>query len=144
FALLDIALADAGILAWDAKYADNCWRPITAIRLADSDGNPQTISDPTWTPLLVTPPFPSYVSGHSTFSAGAATILTDFFGPNVQFTTGSDTLPGVTRTFQNFFEAAEEAGQSRIYAGIHFQFDNVEGQAAGRALGDYVFQNFLT
>src|SRR5262249_44149628 len=55
-----------------------------------------------------------------------------------------DTLPGVTRTFQNFFEAAEEAGQSRIYAGIHFQFDNVEGQAAGRALGDYVFQNFLT
>ncbi|MCU0516713.1 MAG: vanadium-dependent haloperoxidase, partial [Oscillatoria sp. Prado101] len=66
FALLNIALADAGIVAWDAKYAYDLWRPVTAIRQADTDGNPQTAADITWDPLIGTPPFPSYVSGHST------------------------------------------------------------------------------
>src|SRR5205814_5716655 len=111
----------------DSKYVDHCWRPVTAIRQADSDGNVQTVADPTWTPLLVTPPFPSYVSGHSTFSGAAATILTAFFGSDVGFTTTSDSLPGVTRSFSSFAAAAKEAGQSRIDGGIYFQFDNVDG-----------------
>src|SRR5207244_1404580 len=73
FAELDIAMGDAAIVAWDAKYAYNTWRPITAIRAADTAGNSQVQADPTWTPLLNTPNFPEYVSGHSTFSAAAAT-----------------------------------------------------------------------
>jgi hypothetical protein len=143
FALLNIAEADAGIVSWDAKYAFNFWRPITAIREADTAGNPKITADPTWTPLLVTPPFPSYTSGHSTFSAAAASILSSFFGKHVHFTTGSDFLPGVSRSFKSFTEAAEEAGQSRIYGGIHYQFDNQDGLRSGRELGDFVFDHFL-
>jgi membrane-associated phospholipid phosphatase len=79
FALLNIALADAGIAAWDAKYAYDFWRPATAIRQADFDNNPQTTADPTWDSLIGTPPFPEYVSGHSTFS-GAADMGSIFMG----------------------------------------------------------------
>ena len=78
FALLNIAMADAGICAWDDKYWYMSWRPITAVRNADDDGNPATASDPAWQSLIVTPPFPEYVSGHSAFSGAAATILTTF------------------------------------------------------------------
>jgi membrane-associated phospholipid phosphatase len=143
FALLNIAMADAGIIAWDAKYTYNFWRPITAIQQADSDGNPQTASDPNWTPLLTTPPFPEYISGHSTFSGAADAILTSFFGENINFTTESAGLPGVRRSFESFTQAASEAGISRIYGGIHFASANEDGLAAGRALGEYVFDNFL-
>lgn len=137
FALLNIAEADAGIVAWDAKYEYNFWRPITAIEQADTDGNPDTLTDPTWTPLLVTPPFPEYISGHSTFSGAADAVLTSFFG-DISFTTSSAGLPSVTRSFDSFTQAAEEAGISRIYGGIHFQSANEDGLAAGRALGNYV------
>ncbi|MBV8230348.1 MAG: phosphatase PAP2 family protein [Planctomycetaceae bacterium] len=133
FAQLDIALADAGIAAWDAKYAYNFWRPITVIQ--------QT--DPTWKPLITTPNFPSYVSGHSTFSGAAEVVLSSFFGPNVTFSATSDGLPGVTRTFTSFAQAADEAGMSRIYGGIHYSFDNTTGLAMGRALGQYVVDNVL-
>lgn len=144
-ALLDLALADAAIAAWDAKYVYNYWRPVTAIRAADTDGNPDTVQDSTWTPLLVTPNFPSYTSGHSTFSSAGAAVLASFFGTdNISFTTGSDFLPGVTRSFTSFSAAAAEAGQSRIYGGIHYQFDNQDALSAGNALGNYVAQNFLT
>lgn len=145
FALLNLALADAAIAAWDAKYEFDFWRPVTAIRLADSDGNDATLQDASWTPLLVTPPFPAYVSGHSTFSSAAAALLANYFGADaVAFSTGSDVLPGVTRSFASFSAAAEEAGQSRIYGGIHFQFDNVDGQQIGGELGNYVFTHYLT
>src|SRR5207302_2395201 len=100
-------------------------------------------ADPTWSRLLDTPPFPEYVSGHSTFSAAASTVLSAFFGANVSFTAHSDKLPSVTRSFTSFDRAAEEAGRSRIFGGIHFQSANLDGQAAGRALGKYVVQNFL-
>jgi membrane-associated phospholipid phosphatase len=143
FALLNIALADAGIAAWDMKRYYDFWRPITAIREADNDLNPDTVADPNWTPLINTPPFPSYVSGHSTFSGAAAGLLQDIFGDDVSFTTESDGLPGVERSFSSFWEAAEEAGISRIYGGIHWDFDNLEGLLAGQALGDYVFANYL-
>lgn len=143
FALLNITLADASIAAWDAKYAYNSWRPITAIQQADKDGNPLTTADPTWAPLLTTPPFPEYISGHSTFSGAADVILTNFFGDNVTFTTSTIGLPGVERSFSNFTTAADEAGMSRIYGGIHFYSADKDGLACGRALGDYVFKNFL-
>lgn len=144
FALLGIAVADAGIVAWDNKYAFEHWRPITGIREADTDGNPYTVADPSWTPLLPTPPFPSYTSGHSTFSAAAATVLAQVVGTDdVSFSSTSDGLPGVTRSFTSLWEAALEAGQSRIYGGIHWQYDNQDALVAGAALGHYVVDHFL-
>jgi len=139
FALLNIATADAAIVSWDAKYTYSLWRPVTGIQGAGEDGNPATQPDPTWLPLISTPPFPSYTSGHSTFSGAASRVLANFFGSDdVSFSTTSDSLPGVTRSFTSFSQAADEAGQSRIYAGIHWQYDNQAGLASGRDLGDLV------
>jgi hypothetical protein len=136
-------VADAGICCWAVKYTYQFWRPITAIQQAGADGNPLTVPDASWAPLLVTPPFPSYTSGHSTFSGAASTVLTAFFGDHFRFTTTSDSMPGVTRSFNSFADAADEAGISRIYGGIHYLFDNVNALSAGRAIGDYVANNFL-
>jgi hypothetical protein len=145
FALLGIASADAAIVSWDNKYAYNDWRPVTGIQNADTDGNPKTFADATWSSLIATPPFPAYTSGHSTFSSSSARVLEFFFGTDdVDFSTTSDGLPGVTRSFESFSQAAEEAGQSRIYGGIHWQYDNQGGLTSGRALAEHVFFNFLT
>jgi hypothetical protein len=144
FALLNMATADALIDAWDAKFTSTFWRPITAIQYAgDSALNPDTESDPTWTPLFVTPNFPSYTSAHSTVSSAAAAVLTAEFGHDYHFSIGSEGLPGVTRSFASFDAAAAEAGQSRIYGGIHYQFDNQAGLASGHALGRFVSRHFL-
>ncbi len=153
FALLSIAQADAAIAAWDAKYAYDLVRPISNIQLeADDDGNPDTEADPTWVPEIPTPPFPSYTSGHSTFSAASAGILARFFGSDeIAFCGESpdperwpDILPGVERCWESFSQAAAEGGQSRIYGGIHWQFDNTAGLASGEALAGWVFDGFLT
>jgi hypothetical protein len=129
FALLNVAMADASVVCWDCKYRFDVWRPITAIREVD----------PTWTPLLPSPPFPAYTSGHSSFSGSAAAALEAFFGTDrVRFSSTSDGLPGVTRSFDSFSAAAEEAGASRIYGGIHWTFDNTDGLACGREIGEFV------
>jgi hypothetical protein len=144
FALLNLAMADAAICAWDAKYTFNFWRPVTAIRFGDTDGNDATDADPTWTSFITTPPFPDYTSGHSTFSGAAATILGFFFGRDrMTFTTGSDALPGVQRSFRRFSAAALEAGRSRIYGGIHYASANRHGLAAGAAIGSFTFARYL-
>lgn len=136
FAHLNIALADAGILCWVIKFTFDFWRPITAIHEADKNDD--------WMPLLETPPFPAYVSGHSTFSSAGAAVLAQSFGTDrIAFATTSDGLPGVTRKFTSLSQAADEAGMSRIYGGIHWQFDNVEGLKVGRTLGEYVYRNTL-
>lgn len=143
-ALLNLALADAAIGAWDAKYHYNWWRPITAIRAGDTDGNDATDADPTWTPYLVTPPFPEHTSGHSTFSGAAAAVLARFWGTDdVSFSTGSDFLPGVSRSFPSFSSAADEAGMSRIYGGIHFMSANIHGLAAGADIGNWVVDHTM-
>ncbi len=135
FALLSLAAADAAIVSWDNKYYYSDRRPITGIQT----------DEPTWTPLLATPPFPSYTSGHSTFSGASAKILELFFGTDdIAFATTSDGLPGVQRSFRRLSAAANEAGQSRIYGGIHWQYDNQAGLASGRSLAEHVFFNFLT
>ncbi|KAA5543071.1 vanadium-dependent haloperoxidase [Roseiconus nitratireducens] len=155
FSLLNIALADAGIAAWDAKYHYDLWRPIDAIRQADTDGNPATTPDPDWLPLVQNPPFPTYTSGHSSFSGAADAVLTEFFGSNVHFTSQLDghNAPAqrplaeeliVTRSFTSFTQAAEEAGMSRIYGGIHFDFDNTAGLQSGRAVGKHVMGTMLS
>lgn len=144
FALLNISMADAAIAAWDNKYAYNLWRPITAIQLGDTDGNPLTAADVTWTPLLTTPNFPEHTSGHSTFSGAAAGILADFYGTNdIAFTVGSEATPGVFRTYTSFSEAADEAGKSRIYGGIHFEFSDLPAIATGEQIANFAFANNL-
>jgi membrane-associated phospholipid phosphatase len=143
FALLNIALADAAIVSWDCKYEFGLWRPITAIPLADQDGNPFTFPDPNWQPLLETPPFPEYTSGHSTFSGAAAAVLGDLYGDRTGFTVGSDDLPGVRRSYRSFTEAAWESGLSRIYGGIHYMSANVNGLITGWQTGRYVTDNLL-
>ena len=144
FALLNIALADAAIVSWDCKFAYNLWRPVTAIRNADLDGNGATEKVADWTPLLVTPPFPEYTSGHSTFSGAASRVLEMFFGTDrITFTVDSDGTPGHFRTFTSIAAAANESGMSRIYGGIHFQSANVWGLASGRACGEYVSTRLL-
>jgi hypothetical protein len=141
YGTLNIALADAAIASWDTKYTDSFWRPITAIRNGDLDGNSATAVDATWTSLLTTPPHPSYTSGHSTFSAAGAAVLGTLFGDNVSFTVTSPDTPGVTRNFNSFSVAAAEAGQSRIFGGIHYQFDNQIGLTMGQQIGNYVTAN---
>ncbi len=144
FALLNIALADAAITCWDSKFAFDFWRPITAIREAASDGNDNTEADPTWTPLLVTPPFPTYTSGHSTFSGATAAVLQDFFGTDdIAFTLNSEDPSVGNRSFNSISEAADESAVSRLYGGIHFNFDNNDGLTAGNALGQFVSRHFL-
>ena len=144
FALLNLAEADAAIVSWDCKYQFEFWRPVTAIRNGDLDAREDTVKDAEWTPLLVTPPFPEYTSGHSTFSSAGAAILAAFFGgDDVAFTTESEDLPGVTRSFPSFSAAASEAGMSRIYGGIHFLSANLAGLSSGSELGAYVVANFL-
>ena len=136
FALLNIAMADAAICAWDAKYTFHFWRPVTAINFAEPGLN--------WMSFIVTPPFPEYVSGHSTFSGAAATVLPLFYSTeDMPFTTGSDFLPGVYRSFPTCLDAAEEAAVSRLYGGIHFRSANEDGLQAGISIGEWTDTHYL-
>ena len=142
-ALLGLGVADAAILSWDAKYYYHHWRPITAIRSGSIDGNPSTIDETTFLPYIGTPPFPAYTSGHSTFSGTSSRILGRIFGDGTPFATTSNGLANVTRSYPSLSSAAAEAGQSRIYGGIHFQYDNQVGLSSGIALGDLVVDGYL-
>lgn len=144
FALLNIALADSCIAAWDCKYKYNLWRPITAIREADTDGNYFTVPVRAWDSLLPNPAFAEFVSGHSSFGGAAARILALFCRTdNVAFTLESTHPLAAARRFKSFSQANHENGRSRIYAGIHFRFADISGQALGRKVGDYVWSNYM-
>jgi hypothetical protein len=144
FALLDTSVADGVIALYDSKYAYHRWRPITAVRAGDLDGNPDTAGDPNWTPLAVTALDPSYVGAHAEISQSAAAVLGDFFGTDrLDFSLTNPNLPGVVRTFQSFSQAADEAAASRIYAGQHFRYDEDGGQALGHQVGNFIFNDIL-
>jgi membrane-associated phospholipid phosphatase len=142
FALLDVTLADSAIALYDAKYAYHLWRPISAIRGADTDGNPATVADPAWAPLAGnTAPDPSYPGAHSTISAAAGLVLARFFGSDARrFDVTSEALPGVTRSFASLSAAVDEAGLSRMYAGQHTRLDDVAGRALGRSVAEFVLR----
>ena len=142
-AWLNLAMADTYICCWDAKYTYVFWRPITAITLADTDGNPDTAADPSWMPLLVTPPFPEYPSGHASIGGAAATVLAAFFGNPNAFSATSETLPGVTRYFSSFSQAADELDNARIFGGIHFRNSCNVGRDQGEQVAEYVLANSL-
>jgi len=138
FADLNLTFADTAIAFYDAKYTYQLWRPVTAIRLAASDGNPATVANPTWTPLVGTAADPSYPGAHSAISEAGAIVLSAFFEPDTHLTVSSDALPGVTRSFDGFQAAADEAGLSRIFAGVHTRVDHVAGQELGQDVARFV------
>src|SRR5262249_46019689 len=134
FALLNIAVADAVVLCWEAKYQHKRWRPITAIRE----------EDPRWAPLLHTPPSPTYPSAHSAAAGAAAAVLAQFIGKDdVEVTVGSDGFPGTEQTYASFSQAAREAGKSRVYGGVQFESDNREGLALGKSVAEEVLRTQL-
>ena len=144
FALLNISLADTTIAFFDAKYAYNFWRPVTAVQLADTNANPQTDPNPTWLPLTTkTAPDPSYPGAHSAISKAGATVLGFYFGNHFPFDVTSESLAGVTRHFTSFSAAAEEAGLSRIYAGQHFRTDHTAGKGLGGQVAESIDENIL-
>jgi hypothetical protein len=141
FALLNISLADSVISFYDAKYTYAFWRPVTAIRAADT-GNSGLASDPNWTPFANTAQDPSYPGAHATVSAAAASVLASFFGGDkFKFSAQSSALPGVSRSFSSFSAAANEASLSRIYAGQHFRTDEDAGTKLGNDVAGYVLAN---
>ena len=139
FASLDFALADAAITMYNAKYHYAVWRPVTAIRLANTIHNPAIRRDKHWNPLAVTAPDPSYPGAHSTISEAAATVLSAFDGSRVHL---AITLNGVTRTFGSFQAAANEAGLSRIFAGQHTRLDHQAGERLGGQVAAFVLGHF--
>ena len=148
FALLNVTMADAAIACWDSKYRYVFWRPITAIRLGDTDGNASTDPDPTWVPWLDffptgTPAHPEYPSGHSTVSGAAAFILSAAFGDNTPFTVTSDVRTG-TRAFPSFSAAVAEIADARVYGGIHFRTSCEQGNALGQLVAGFVSQHAMS
>jgi membrane-associated phospholipid phosphatase len=144
FAALNLSFADSAIAFYDAKYTYRLWRPVTAIRLADTDGNPNTAADPNWLPLAGnTAADPTYPGAHSTISAAGADVLASFFGDRQSFALASPALPGVTRSFTSFGAAAQEAGLSRIFSGQHTRLDHVAGVTLGHDVAGFVLHNAL-
>lgn len=140
FALLEMADADAAISVFDTKYTYVFWRPVTAIRWAD-DGNPATISDPTWLPYINSPPYPDYTCGLTTASNGAIEVLRRYFETDaVPYTF---TAAGITRSFSTLSQAAQEGADARVYAGIHFRTGCEMGIRQGTKVGRYVFLHYL-
>jgi membrane-associated phospholipid phosphatase len=145
FALLNLTFADGVIAFYDAKYTYDFWRPVTAIRAADTDNNPETIANPNWLPEVGnTTPDPSYPGAHAVISAAGADILIAFFGRDqFDFEVTSEVMAGVERSFTTFSAAEQEATLSRIFAGVHFRTDLTAGRDLGNDIAAFVFANFL-
>jgi hypothetical protein len=160
-ALVNVAMADAGIASWETKYYYNVWRPISGIQEGHLDNNAATLGDPSWVPLGApgtpsgsvpdfTPPFPAYTSGHATFGAATFEMLENFYGTEDisqiiggSLTLGSDELPGVFRQYNQLTQLTEENGQSRIYLGIHWSFDKTAGITQGTQIADQVYGTMM-
>ena len=142
FAQLNLATTDAAIGLGREVYV-RLLAVVTAIPLADTDGNPATIADPAWMPLFATPAHPEYPSGHSCLSGAATAVLADQFGEHSHFTVTNDLMPGVERSFKSFTSALNEVKNARIFAGIHFRLATEDGTARGAKVADYVRENAL-
>lgn len=143
--LVNMAIADSYIAGWDSKFHYNFWRPYTAIRVAEIDGNNATSPDASWEPAEPTPPVQDYPSTHSALGNAAAAVLAKVLGDNNGFSMRSYTaIPaGSIRTFTSFSQAANENADSRVMAGIHFRFSCVAGQSMGTKIGNWVAANHL-
>jgi hypothetical protein len=146
FALANLSVADAVITAWDSKRYYFIWRPVTAIREGDNDGNPNTVGDPTWQPLINNPNYPDYTSGANNVTAAMTRTLALYFGTermSFQVTSNAPLAMQKTRTFNRFTDAAQEVVDARVYLGIHFRFADTAARAQGRRVAQWVFKHFL-
>jgi membrane-associated phospholipid phosphatase len=145
-ALLNDAKIRALATTLESKFYYNFWRPLTAIRAADTDGNPLTVKDPYWEPTFVTPPVPDYPSGHAAAGAAAAEVLNALIGANHPFQHTSTRAPGagpdatLTRSYDSVFDAARENAFSRMLVGIHFRRACTAGLEQGRDVARYVLE----
>lgn len=149
FAMGDMAGADGAIVCWNDKYNTRFWRPITAIRLGGTDGNPGTVADPTWTPLfsgaapLTTPAFPEHPSGHGCVSGAVVETLKDYFGTDVVSFSVFSPLSGTTREFSRFSNAIKEIVDARVWAGIHFRTADTQGHTIGRKVAQWLDKHYF-
>lgn len=146
FALANMAAADALITCWDSKTHYNYWRPITAIREGDSDGNPRTVGDPSWHPLINTPNYPDYTSGANSLVGAMTRTLELFFGTDRKTFEVTSNAPNVvkkSRMYRRFSDAAQDVVDARIFLGIHFRFADTEARTQGTQVADWAFKHFL-
>jgi len=143
YALLQVAEADAYVASFDSKFFYSFWRPITAIRAAATDGNPDTIADAAWTSLEPAPPIPDHASGHAAAAGAGAAVLVSVIPGSVTFSHQSASLPGVTRDFVSIAQAEQEIGASRVYLGFHFRRAVSQGLKQGRQVGAWTMQHAM-
>jgi hypothetical protein len=144
FALLNMAIFDTAVAVWDTKYFYNLWRSVTAIRAGDKDGNHRTDPDPNWLPLIVTPPFPSYPSGHAGISNAARRVLEELVGPDGHsITLTSPLAPGITLHYTSWKQFADDGDDARVFGGVHYWFDQDGGGRIGRQVGNYILHHKL-
>ena len=141
FALIARAVSDGLVSSMETKYHYTFWRPITAIRAGDGDGNEKTEPDPGWIPFIATPCFPSYPSAHASASYAARKIAVEILGGGNHWITLSHPNTPVTLSYTKFSEITDDIDDARVYGGIHFRFDQAAGAVQGRAVGLYVCQN---
>jgi len=141
FALVNIALSDSSVSVFDTKYTYNFWRPVTAIRAGETDGNATTVGDPSWSPLLVTPLYPDYTCGLTTNTGAAVEVLRRYFDTDAIHYTF--TAAGSTRNYDSLSQAAAESVDARVFAGIHFRTGCVQGVRQGEHVGRFAIQHFL-
>jgi hypothetical protein len=144
FAAVDMTEADAIISVWHTKYLYGFWRPITAINLADTDGNPATTADPSWTPLLTTPPYPEYVSGYSGLTGAFTQALEDTLNTrHLQLTLISTAVPGAVRTYESGASLRNDVVDARVWLGIHFRFSDTGGVEMGQRVADWALTHYF-
>jgi hypothetical protein len=144
FALLAMAMCDGSIAVFETKYHYNFWRPVTAIRAGDTDGNALTNPDPDWLPLIATPAFPGYASAHATLSGAARAVLERAFGKDGHAVTLTHPgAPGIVLNYTAWDEITDDIDDARVYGGIHFRFDQETGAHQGRQVGSYILRNYL-
>jgi hypothetical protein len=154
FGMVTLAASDAAIACWNDKYHTRFWRPIDAVRLAGTDGNPRTEADPDWqplfdpatptTPALVTPNFPEHPSGHGCVTSAVVHALQDFFGRDrIAFAVSSPRFPGTPRHFQRFSDVLEEVIDARVWGGIHFRTAGVQGARIGREVARFARRHYF-
>jgi hypothetical protein len=143
FAQAYVAQADATIAGWDSKYHYGFWRPITAIRAGDTDGNPDTEADPTWTPLTTTPNHPEYLSAHAFVDGAWTETLRLFFGTKRLHVTMTSTTTGTSMSFSRTDEIVKAVEDARVFAGFHYRTSCIRGAVLGKKVAKYVAKNYF-
>ncbi len=143
FAAVSTSAADGAITSWDSKLEFGYWRPVTAIQLADTDGNPDTLPDPAWTPLTATPPYPEYTSGLTTFMGAVTRTLSGIMGLGGDRIDLNITVAGVTRHYEFASQLNQDAINARVWSGIHFRTADVVGNEIGSQVGDWALDNYF-